>query len=123
MKYVYICPNCGEVYIAENVNGKTMTNCCKCGNFVKYSGLTDQVWNTMSEVERSRKIKSIAEKEIPKNAISSMIKTLAIIDFIVWIIIGFVLGKDFYGEFSLLSALLYWGIGFVTGVMIWYFHP
>ena len=59
-----------------------------------------------------------ANNESGSNGVASMLKVIAILTYIGGFIVGFILGKDYYGEFSFASALIYWVAFWVSGSMV-----
>ena len=137
MEYIYFCPNCKKIVGSKDTNGKT---CPDCNSPALYTGYTNQEWwYNLTREERDKRESELLGNEpsasssnttasnsqsIPqyesdtKNGIASLIKVIAWLDFVGWFIIGIVLGRGLYGDFSFFSCLLYWVIGLVSGVML-----
>ena len=120
MSYINICPKCGKT-------GEDQELCENCNVKMVYSGYATTEWNLLSETDRQRKIRekvtgresiSPFSSTSDSNPIATALTIIAIIDFIGWFIIGIVLGRDFYDDFSIIHALLYWVIGAVSGIML-----
>lgn len=88
--------------------------------------VSDEEWNAIKEVyEKDQPRQAKEENSLADgrgaNGVATLLKLFAIIIYIGGAIIGFLLGRNLYGDFSLAAALVYWIAFFVAGTMMYGF--
>lgn len=132
MKYVYYCKDCD--YVGSMEGGDASVNCPKCGKRLLPTGLDREVWVAAASEEKaaykkqwataSETIRSMPDSDAASdgnsgsNGVATLIRAIAILTYIGAFILGIGLGRDLRGDFSFFAALLYWGVGFVSGSML-----